>query len=284
MSATAILLLSCPDQKGIVAEIASFIYQYDGNIVHSDQHTDFETNTFFMRIEWELEGFRIPREKIAQAFSFIADKFWMEWRLVFSDEVPRVAIMVSRFDHCLYDLLLKWQSKEIRMDISLIVSNHEDLRSVAEYYRIPYFCFPVNAENKKEVEEKEIKLFQDYRIDTVVLARYMQVLSPDFIAVYPNRIINIHHSFLPAFVGAKPYHQAYARGVKLIGATSHYVTEELDNGPIIVQDVIGVSHRDSLSDMINKGKEVEKRVLSRAVKLHVENKVLVFHNKTVVFD
>ncbi|NPV39207.1 MAG: formyltetrahydrofolate deformylase [Brevinematales bacterium] len=284
MSATAILLLSCPDQKGIVAEIASFIYQYDGNIVHSDQHTDFETNTFFMRIEWELEGFRIPREKIAQAFSFIADKFRMEWRLVFSDEVPRVAIMVSKFDHCLYDLLLKWQSKEIRMDIPLIVSNHEDLRSVAEYYRIPYFCFPVNAENKKEVEEKEIKLFQDYRIDTVVLARYMQVLSPDFIAVYPNRIINIHHSFLPAFVGAKPYHQAYARGVKLIGATSHYVTEELDNGPIIVQDVIGVSHRDSLSDMINKGKEVEKRVLSRAVKLHVENKVLVFHNKTVVFD
>ncbi|MCX7882182.1 MAG: formyltetrahydrofolate deformylase [Brevinematales bacterium] len=284
MGPTAILLLSCPDQKGIVAEIASFIYQYDGNIVHSDQHTDFETNTFFMRIEWELTGFRISREKIAQAFSFIADKFQMQWRLVFSDEVPRVAIMVSKFDHCLYDLLLKWQSKEIRMEIPLIVSNHEDLRPVAEYYKIPYFCFPVTPETKKSVEEKEIALFQEYKVDTVVLARYMQVLSSEFIAVYPHRIINIHHSFLPAFVGAKPYHQAYARGVKLIGATSHYVTEELDNGPIIVQDVINVSHRDSLSDMINKGKEVEKRVLSRAVKLHVENKVLVFHNKTVVFD
>jgi len=284
MGPTAILLLSCPDQKGIVAEIASFIYQYDGNIVHSDQHTDFETNTFFMRIEWELEGFRIPREKIAQAFSFIADKFQMQWRLVFSDEVPRVAIMVSKFDHCLYDLLLKWQSKEIRMDIAMIVSNHEDLRSVAEYYAIPYYCFPVTAENKRDVEEKEIRLFQDHGVDTIILARYMQVLSSEFIQVYPHRIINIHHSFLPAFVGAKPYHQAYARGVKLIGATSHYVTEELDNGPIIVQDVIAVSHRDSVHDMINKGKEVEKRVLSRAVKLHVENKVLVFHNKTVVFD
>jgi len=284
MGATAILLLSCPDQKGIVAEIASFIYQYDGNIVHSDQHTDFETNTFFMRIEWELDGFRIPREKIGQAFGFIADKFQMDWRLVFSDEVPRVAIMVSKFDHCLYDLLLKWQSREILMDIPLIISNHEDLRPVAEYYRIPFFVFPVTAETKKEVEQEEIRLLRQHNVDTVVLARYMQVLSSDFIRVYPNQIINIHHSFLPAFVGAKPYHQAYARGVKLIGATSHYVTEELDNGPIIVQDVIAVSHRDSVDDMINKGKEVEKRVLSRAVKLHVEHKVLVFHNKTVVFD
>jgi len=284
MGATAILLLSCPDQKGIVAEIASFIYQYDGNIVHSDQHTDFETNTFFMRIEWELDGFRIPREKIGQAFGFIADKFQMDWRLVFSDEVPRVAIMVSKFDHCLYDLLLKWQSREILMDIPLIISNHEDLRPVAEYYRIPFFVFPVTAETKKEVEQEEIRLLRQHNVDTVVLARYMQVLSSDFIRVYPNQIINIHHSFLPAFVGAKPYHQAYARGVKLIGATSHYVTEELDNGPIIVQDVIAVSHRDSVHDMINKGKEVEKRVLSRAVKLHVEHKVLVFHNKTVVFD
>ncbi len=284
MSATAILLLSCPDQKGIVAEIASFIYQYDGNIVHSDQHTDFETNTFFMRIEWELDGFRIPREKIAQAFSFIADKFSMDWRLVFSDEVPRVAIMVSKFDHCLYDLLLKWQSKEITMEIPLIISNHEDMKPVAEYYRIPYYCLPVTSETKKQVEAEELKLLKEHKVDTVVLARYMQVLSSDFIREYPNRIINIHHSFLPAFVGAKPYHQAYARGVKIIGATSHYVTEELDNGPIIVQDVIAVSHRDSVHDMINKGKEVEKRVLSRAVKLHTENKVLVFHNKTVVFD
>lgn len=284
MGATAVLLLSCPDKKGIVAEIASFIYQHDGNIVHSDQHTDFETNTFFMRIEWELDGFCISREKIAQAFSYIADKFCMRWRLFFSDEIPRVCIMVSKFDHCLYDLLLKWQSKEIRMEIPLIISNHEDLRPVAEYYNIPYYYFPINAENKKEVESKEIKLLQDYKVDTVVLARYMQVLTEDFVQAYPYRIINIHHSFLPAFVGAKPYHQAYARGVKLIGATSHYVTEELDNGPIIVQDVIEVSHRDSLADMISKGKEVEKRVLSRAVKLHVENKVLVFHNKTVVFD
>lgn len=284
MSASAILLLSCRDQKGIVAEIASFIYQYDGNIVHSDQHTDFETNTFFMRIEWELDGFRIPREKIAQAFSFIADKFQMNWRLVFSDEVPRVAIMVSKFDHCLYDLLLKWQSKEIIMDIALVISNHEDLRSVVEYYKIPFYCFPVTAETKMEVEQQERELLRKYAVDTVVLARYMQVLSGDFIREYPNQIINIHHSFLPAFVGAKPYHQAYARGVKLIGATSHYVTEELDNGPIIVQDVISVSHRDNLSDMINKGREVEKRVLSQAVRLHVENKVLVFHNKTVVFD
>lgn len=280
----AVLLLSCPDRQGIVAEISSFIHQYNGNILHFDQHTDPESNTYFMRMEWDLTNFQIPTEKVGDAFSFIASKFQMHWELHFTGHMPRVGIFVSKFDHCLYDLLLKQKAGDIRTEIPCIVSNHEDLRPIADYFNIPYFVFPVKGDNKAEAEAGEWKLLDEMKVDTIVLARYMQVLSPDFVRRYPNRIINIHHSFLPAFVGAKPYHQAYQRGVKLIGATSHYVTEVLDQGPIIEQDVIRVSHRDSIDDLVRKGRELEKTVLSRAVKLHLEHKTLVFGNKTVVFD
>jgi formyltetrahydrofolate deformylase len=281
---TAILLLSCPDQKGIVAEISSFIYQYSGNIIHSDQHTDEESGSFFMRIEWELEGFEIPKQEIPGAFGVIAGKFSMDWELHFSSVIPRLAIMASKLDHCLYDLLLKNKSGELRAEITLIISNHSDVKPIADYFGIDFYTFPIDKENKFEAERKEIELLQKEKIDLIVLARYMQVLSENFVELFSNKIINIHHSFLPAFVGAKPYHQAFTRGVKLIGATSHYVTKDLDNGPIIAQGVISVSHRDSLEDLIQKGKELEKTVLSRAVKHHLENKTLVFGNKTVVFD
>lgn len=282
--ATAILLLSCPDQKGIVAEIASFIYQYSGNIVHSDQHTDYETLTFFMRIEWELDGFLIPRGKISEAFGFIASKFGMDFRLLFSDTPLKLGIMVSRFDHCLYDLLLKIRSGDLFADAAVIVSNHGELRPIAQYFGIPFEEIPVKPDNKEEAEALQLAALSRAGVDTVILARYMQVLSGRFIADYPGRIINIHHSFLPAFIGARPYHQAHARGVKIIGATSHFVTEELDNGPIIEQDVMRVSHRDSIDDLVQKGRELEKLVLSRAVKLYLEHKVLVSGNKTVIFD
>jgi formyltetrahydrofolate deformylase len=281
---TAVLLLSCPDQRGIVAEISSFIYQYDGNIIHSDQHTDYGTNTYFMRIEWELDGFKIPNNKIGDAFSFIADKFKMNWKLHFSSYTPRIAVMVSKFDHCLYEILLQNKAGELKADIPVIISNHEDLKPIADYFKVDFQLIQVNKDNKTEMEKKEIELMKKLNIDLIVLARYMQILSGDFVREYPARIINIHHSFLPAFVGAKPYHQAYQRGVKLIGATSHYVTAELDDGPIIVQDVTQISHRDSVEDLVRKGKELEKMVLTRAVKHHLENKTLVFGNKTVVFD
>ncbi len=281
---TVILLLSCPDQKGIVAEISNFIYRNNGNIVQSDQHTDFESNTYFMRIEWELEGFKISKESILKEFEPISKKFNMEVKLHFSDEVKRMAIMVSKLDHCLYEILLRKTSGDLNVEIPLIISNHLDLKPVADYFGIDFYHFEVTPENKTEVEKKEIELLKKYNIDFIVLARYMQVLSPLFVNEYRNKIINIHHSFLPAFVGAKPYHQAYKRGVKLIGATSHYVTEELDNGPIISQDVIRITHRDSLNDLIRKGKELEKIVLARAVKYHIENKILVFENRTVIFE
>lgn len=281
---TVILLLSCPDQKGIVAEVSNFIYKNDGNIIQSDQHTDFESNTYFMRIEWELEGFKIPRESILKEFEKISKKFNMEVELHFSDEVKRMAIMVSKLDHCLYEILLRKTSGELNVEIPLIISNHLDLKYVADYFGIDFYHYEVKPENKEEIEKKEVELLKKYNIDFVVLARYMQVLSPYFVNEYRHRIINIHHSFLPAFVGAKPYHQAYKRGVKLIGATSHYVTEELDNGPIIAQDVIRITHRDSLNDLIRKGKELEKIVLARAVKYHLENKILVFENRTVIFE
>lgn len=283
-SETAILLLSCPDRKGIVAEISGFISGNDGNIIHSDQHTDFENNIFFMRIEWELKGFRIEKSAIPDAFRPIADKLSMDWRLQFSSDVPRMAVMVSKMDHCLYELLLKKESRDLHAEIPLVIGNHPDLESVARYFNIDFQYIPMDPNDRKGTEQKELELLKKYKIDMIVLARYMQVLSDEFISHYPNRIINIHHSFLPAFVGAKPYHQAFIRGVKLIGATSHYVTAELDNGPIIAQDVIQISHRDSLDDLISKGKELERTVLARAVKYHLENKTLVYQNRTVVFD
>jgi formyltetrahydrofolate deformylase len=281
---TAILLLSCPDKRGIVAQISQFIFENNGNIIYSDQHTDPETSTYFMRIEWELEGFKIEKDKIGENFFQIAEKFGMDWILRFSHQIHRSAIFVSKFDHCLYDILLRHKSGELKTDIKLIISNHPDLENVARNFDIEFIHFPIEKSNKPEIENKEIALIKEKKIDLIILARYMQILSAEFVSHFENRIINIHHSFLPAFVGAKPYHQAYSRGVKIIGATSHYVTAELDKGPIIEQDVARVSHRDTVSDLVRKGRDLEKLVLSRAVKLHLENKVLVFGNKTVVFD
>jgi formyltetrahydrofolate deformylase len=281
---TAVLLLSCPDRKGIVARLSNFIFNNGGNIIHSEQHTDFDSGIFFMRIEWELGDFKIQRNDIEKEIKGIADEFSMDWKICFSNTIPRIAVFVSKQDHCLYDILLKNKSGEINASIPVIISNHSDLKHIAEYFKIDYRVFPISEETKKEAEEKELNLLFDLKIDLVVLARYMQILSSDFISHFPSKIINIHHSFLPAFMGAKPYHQAFRRGVKVIGATSHYVTEELDNGPIIEQDVLRISHRDSLQDMIQKGKDLEKAVLTRAVKYHIENKTLVFSNKTIVFD
>ncbi|MBI9109163.1 MAG: formyltetrahydrofolate deformylase [Spirochaetales bacterium] len=284
ISEKAILLISCQDSSGIVAEISHFISTYNGNIIHSDQHNDDASNTFFMRIEWNLNGFTIPKEKIAQAFEAIAIKFNMSWELEFSSEKTKMAIFVSKYDHCLYELLLRNRAGELDADIVQIISNHEDARKIAEYFDIPYEVFKITKETKKEQEDREIELLDSKGADLIVLARYMQVLSPEFEEHFRNRIINIHHSFLPAFIGAKPYHQAYARGVKIIGATCHYVTEDLDQGPIIAQDVSRISHRDTVEDLVTKGKNLEKLVLSRGVKLHLQHKVHVFGNKTVVFD
>ncbi len=280
----AILLLSCPDQKGIVASVSRFIYEHNGNIVHAEQYTDTQKGRFFMRIEWELDDFDLSRSEIPKAFAPLAQRFEMEWALHFADYVPKVAIFVSKTSHCLYELLLRQQAGDLQSDIKLIISNHPDLRPIAEAFGIPFYVFPVTPETKSAVEQKEIELLEKHAIDLIVLARYMQILTPTFVARYPNRIINIHHSFLPAFAGSRPYHQAWERGVKVIGATSHYVTAELDAGPIIEQDVIRVSHRDSVQDLIRKGRDIEKLVLARAVKMHLENRIIVYENRTIVFD
>jgi formyltetrahydrofolate deformylase len=281
---TAILLLSCPDTRGIVAEVSKFVFENNGNIIHSDQHTDSETATYFMRIEWELDGFSVPAGEIAGIFAPIAERFRMDWSLHLSEYRPKMAVLVSKTDHCLYDLLLRVKSGELGAEVPVVIGNHVDLKPVADYFGTRFECFPVDPSDKTAAERREIELFNSLGIDLIVLARYMQILSPEFAETYKNRIINIHHSFLPAFVGAKPYHQAYSRGVKIIGATSHYVTADLDQGPIIAQDVAQVSHRDSVEDLIRKGKSLEKNVLSRAVQLHLEHKIVVFGNKTVIFD
>ena len=281
---TAILLISCPDQKGLVAQISEFLYQNNGNILHADHHIDGETGLFLMRVEWELNDFKIPRSEIALRFMPLGERLNMQWRLHFSDAAQRIAIMVSKYSHCLYDLLLRSASGELPGNIALVISNHPDLKTVPERFGIPFHVFPVELESKKEQEEKELKLLQSKQIDLVVLARYMQILGPEFAATYPNRIINIHHSFLPAFIGSRPYHQAYDRGVKLIGATSHYVTNDLDEGPIIEQDVTRISHRDQLQDLIQKGRDLERVVLSRAVRWHLTHRILFYGNKTVIFD
>lgn len=281
---SAVLLISCPDAKGIVAKISQFIFANNGNIVRSDQHSDEESGTFFMRIEWDLENFAIEPENIHKAFQPIADNYAMDWQIHFSDKKQRMAIYVSKMDHCLYDIILKAKEGEFNAHLSCIISNHESLRAIAHYFNIPFFVFPKTKETKLEQEKKELHILADYNIDCIVLARYMQIMSPEFVVHYPNKIINIHHSFLPAFKGAKPYHQAHHHGVKIIGATSHYVTDLLDQGPIIEQDIIRVSHKDSVLDLVRKGKDIEKLVLSRAVKKHLEHKVLVYANKTIVFD
>ena len=282
--ATAILLISCPDQKGLVAAIADFLYQHNANILHADQHQDAELGLFLMRVEWDLSGFDVDLTEFNTAFKPIADRFQMHWRLAHSGHRPRMAIFVSRYDHCLADLLYRYQAGELNCDIPIIISNHVDTKWLAEAYGIPFQHIAIHKDGKEEAEATQLAILRHHHIDFIVLARYMQVLSADFIRHYPNRIINIHHSFLPAFHGAKPYHRAYERGVKLIGATSHYVTEVLDDGPIIEQDVARISHRDDLDDLIRRGADLEKIVLSRAVRWHIENRVLLYANKTVVFD
>jgi formyltetrahydrofolate deformylase len=284
MKNTATLLINCPDRKGLVAAIADFLYRHDANILHADQHQDAEQNLFLMRVEWDLAGCTLEPAHFDHAFAPIAQKFSMQWQLKLSSQKPRMAIFVSKYDHCLADLLYRHQSGELACDIPLVISNHPDTQRLAEFYGIPFHVIPVTRENKQEAEARQLALLDQHGIDLIVLARYMQVLSAEFVAHYPQRIINIHHSFLPAFVGAKPYHRAYERGVKLIGATSHYVTEVLDEGPIIEQDIIRVSHRDQLEDLIQKGRDLEKVVLSRAVRWHVENRILLYANKTVIFD
>ncbi|HLW87118.1 MAG TPA: formyltetrahydrofolate deformylase [Terriglobales bacterium] len=284
MKTSATLLLSCPDRKGLVAAISDFVFRHNGNILHADEHADEGSNLFLMRVEFDPANFDIPLAEFAKHFSPIAEKFEMQWRLARSDYRPRMIILVSKYDHCLVDLLYRHKSGELACDIPLIISNHPDNQAIAEFYRVPFVVVPVTKDNKVEAENRILDLITRQNFDFLVLARYMQVLSNDFVQRYPQRIINIHHSFLPAFVGAKPYHQAFTRGVKLIGATSHYVTEVLDDGPIIEQDVIRISHRDSLDDLLQKGRDVEKVVLSRAVRWHIENRVLLYGNKTVVFN
>ncbi|MGB2924091.1 MAG: formyltetrahydrofolate deformylase [Limnothrix sp.] len=279
---TATLLVSCPDQQGLVAKIANFIYANGGNIIHADQHTDLSADLFLTRIEWELASFNLPREVIDPAFGAIAKPFDATWSLHFSDQIPRLAIWVTTQDHCLLDLLWRQQAKELPAQIPLIMSNHEKLRAIADQFGIDFHHLPITKNTKIEQEEKQLELLKKYDIDLVILAKYMQVLSPEFLTKFPN-VINIHHSFLPAFAGAKPYHRAYDRGVKIIGATAHYVTEDLDEGPIIEQDVVRVSHRDNVKDLIRKGKDLERMVLSRAVRSHLQNRVLIYGNRTVVF-
>ncbi|MGB3534364.1 MAG: formyltetrahydrofolate deformylase [Microcoleaceae cyanobacterium] len=279
---TATLLLSCADQTGLVAKIANFIYANGGNIIYADQHTDTTTEMFLTRIEWELTEFNLAKEVIAPAFSAIAKPFDANWQIHFSDNIPRIALWVTKQDHCLLDLLWRWKAKELNTDICLIISNHTDLKPIADQFEIDFHYFPITKDTKTEQEAHQLELLQKYQVDLVVLAKYMQILSPGFVEKFSN-IINIHHSFLPAFPGANPYQRAYKRGVKIIGATAHYVTEDLDEGPIIEQDVIQVSHRDTVPDLIRKGKDMERLVLARAVRLHLQNRVLVYNNRTVVF-
>ncbi|WP_217929925.1 formyltetrahydrofolate deformylase [Bacteroides caecimuris] len=285
MMTTAKLLLHCPDKPGILAEVTDFITVNKGNIIYLDQYVDHVENIFFMRIEWELKGFLVPQEKIEDYFrTLYAQKYEMDFRLYFSDVKPRMAIFVSKLSHCLFDMLARYTAGEWNVEIPLIISNHPDLQHVAERFGIPFYLFPITKETKEEQERKEMELLAKHNITFIVLARYMQVISEQMINAYPNKIINIHHSFLPAFVGAKPYHAAFQRGVKIIGATSHYVTTELDAGPIIEQDVVRITHKDAIEDLVNKGKDLEKIVLSRAVQKHIERKVLAYKNKTVIFS
>ena len=285
MMTTAKLLLHCPDKPGILAEVTDFITVNKGNIIYLDQYVDHVENIFFMRIEWELKDFLVPKEKIEDYFETLyGEKYDMIFRLYFSDVKPRMAIFVSKMSHCLFDMLARYTAGEWNVEIPLIISNHPDLQHVAERFGIPFHLFPITKETKEEQERKEMELLAQNNITFIVLARYMQVISEQMISAYPNKIINIHHSFLPAFVGARPYHAAFERGVKIIGATSHYVTTELDAGPIIEQDVVRITHKDSIEDLVNKGKDLEKIVLSRAVQKHIERKVLAYKNKTVIFN
>ena len=282
-SPTAILLISCPDQRGIVARLASFVFEQGGNIVDSDHHSDLQAGRFLGRIEWEMGGFGLGKDALREALEGIAGPMGGSWELHFSDEVPRIALWCSKQEHCLLDLLWRHQAGELGAELAFVLSNHDLLKRHVEPLGIPFHVFPISKETKAEQEATELDLLRRERIDLVVLAKYMQVLSPGFLKAFPN-VINIHHSFLPAFAGAQPYHQAHARGVKLIGATAHFVTEDLDAGPIIEQDVVRVSHRDTVEDLVRKGKDMERLALSRAVRLHAQRRVLTYGNKTVVFE
>ena len=287
MKPTAIILLHCPDQPGIISEITRFITDNQGNIVYLDQYVDHQDSMLFMRIEWELDNFLIPRDKIKEYIDTLyAQKYEMACSLYFNDVKPRMAIFVSKMSHCLYDLLARYNAGEFNVEIPCIISNHEDLRYVGEQFNIPFHVWSIKKDhsNKAEVEQAEMELLAKEKVTFIVLARYMQIISDEMIQTYPNHIINIHHSFLPAFIGAKPYHQAWERGVKIIGATSHYVTAELDAGPIIEQDVVRISHKDTPESLVLKGRDLEKIVLSRAVKKHIERKILTYHNKTIIFS
>jgi formyltetrahydrofolate deformylase len=281
---TATLLVSCPDQKGIVAALAQLLYGHGANILDADQHTDAEAGVFFQRIRFDTGELRTDRTALERGIEEVAGRLSMAWRLAYARRRKRVAIFVSKFDHCLYDLLLRHRAGELACDIPLIVSNHPDVEPVARQFGIAYHVFPISKQTKAEQEQRETRLLQESEIDLVVMARYMQILSEQFTEAFRQRVINIHHSFLPAFIGGRPYHQAHARGVKLIGATAHYATKDLDEGPIIEQDVISVSHRDTVADLVRKGRDVERAVLSRAVRWHLEDRVLVYGNKTVVFS
>lgn len=277
--------MHCPDQPGIIAVVTDFINVNGGNIIYLDQHVDLDQNVFFMRVEWELTNFVIPADKIGEYFNTLyASKYGMYYRLYFNDYRPRMALFVSKMSHCIYDLLARYTAGEWNVEIPLIISNHPDLAEVGTRFGIPFHVFPINKDNKEEQESAELALLEENKVDFIVLARYMQIISEKMIDRYPNRIINIHHSFLPAFVGAKPYHAAFERGVKLIGATSHYVTTELDAGPIIEQDIVRISHKDNIKALVHKGQDLEKIVLSRAVEKHIQRKVLTYKNKTVVFN
>lgn len=282
---TAIILMHCNDQPGIVTNVTSFIHQNGGNIVYLDQHVDHENEVFFMRIEFQLENFVVPDEKIEDYFhTLIASKYDMKFSVYFSANKPKMAIFVSKMSHCIYDLLARYSSGDWDIEVPLIISNHPDLEHIAKQFEIPFYVIPIHSENKLEQEQKQLELLKSYHINFVVLARYMQILSPQIIDAYTNRVINIHHSFLPAFAGAKPYHASFERGVKIIGATSHYVTADLDAGPIIEQDIVRVTHKDSIQGLVRKGKDMEKIVLARAVYLHIRRRILVYKNKTIIFN
>jgi len=281
---SAVLLVQCPDQKGLDAAIADFIFQHDGNILHFEQHQAGQERFYLARVEWDLSGFQLPLDQFPEKFTPVAKKFGMQWGVALTSYRPRVAVFVSKYDHCLVDLLYRQRNGELACEIPLIISNHEDVRRHADFHGVPYHVIPVSKGTKREAEVVEQRLLSEHKIDLIVLARYMQILSAEFIANFPQRIINIHHSFLPAFIGAKPHHQAYDRGVKILGATAHYVTEVLDDGPIIEQGVVRISHKDDLDDLVEKGRDLEKVVLSRAVRWHIENRILLYANKTVIFE
>jgi formyltetrahydrofolate deformylase len=281
---TATLLIHCPDSRGIIASVTQFLETHKGNVVDLEQHTDLEENAFFMRVEWELDSFNLNKEEIkAQIPAAFADKFNMKWRVYFSDNTPKMALFVSKMSHCMYDILARYTAGEWNVEIPVIISNHENLREVADKFGIEFHCLPITKENKLEQEAKQLEILEKQNINFIVLARYMQIVTEKVIDKFPNKIINIHHSFLPAFVGAKPYHSAHKRGVKIIGATSHYVTTDLDEGPIIEQDVVTVSHKETIQELVRKGRDNEKIVLSRAIRNHIERKCLVYKNRTIVF-